>query len=80
MILLWIDYLKYFISDISFACPYKWGLILYQTTKFESIYEDDKFNVAIMLISFYSRIKNIAGYQHFLLFPQCLQKLCLSGR
>ena len=38
-----------------------------------------------MAISVFDRIENIvgkgenAGYQHFLLFPQCLQKASFSG-
>ena len=43
-------------------------------------FADDKINVAQMMISDSDRVKNIvgkgenAGYQHFLLFPQCFQK------
>ena len=38
-----------------------------------------------MIISFLDKVENLvgngenAGYQHFLLFPQCFQKLDLSG-
>ena len=48
-------------------------------------FSDDKINVADMMISLSDRIKNIvgkgenAGYQHFLLFPQCFQKHSFSG-
>ena len=44
-------------------------------------FSDNKFNVAYMTISVSDREENIvgkaenAGYQHFLLFPQCFQKL-----
>ena len=40
----------------------------------------DKINVAQMMISVFDRVANIvgkgenAGYQHFLLFPQCFRK------
>ena len=43
-------------------------------------FADDKFLVAEMMISVFDRVENIvekgenAGYQHFLLFPQCFQK------
>ena len=43
-------------------------------------FADDKINVAQMMISVIDRVENIvgkgknAGYQHFLLFPQCFQK------
>ena len=48
-------------------------------------FADDKFNVAQMMISLFDSLENIvgkgenAGYQHFLLFPQCFQKLSVSG-
>ena len=41
---------------------------------------DDKLNVAKRIISVFDGVENIvgkgenAGYQHFLLFPQCFQK------
>ena len=40
-------------------------------------FADNKYNYAKMLISLFNRVENIvgkgenAGYQHFLLFPQC---------
>ena len=43
-------------------------------------FADNNLNVAKMMISLYDRVENIvgkgenAGYQHFLLFPQCFQK------
>ena len=46
---------------------------------------DDKTNVAKMTISLCDRVENTvrkeenAGYQHFLLFPQCFPKPSLSG-
>ena len=48
-------------------------------------FAEDKFNAAKMLISFCDRVENIvgngenAGYQHFLLFLQCFQKVSSSG-
>ena len=46
---------------------------------------DDKSNVAAKLKFVLGRVENIvgkgenAGYQHFLLFPQCFQKASLLG-
>ena len=43
-------------------------------------FEDDKIEFDEMVIFFFDRVENIvgkrenAGYQHFLLFPQCFQK------
>ena len=51
----------------------------YITTKLNE-FADYKINVAQMIISVLDRVENIvgkgenAGYQHFLLFPQCFQK------
>ena len=48
-------------------------------------FADDKLNVAKMLFSLFDRVENIvgkgenAGYQHFLLFPQCFPKPSSSG-
>ena len=48
-------------------------------------FADDIFNVVQIMICVPVRIENIvekgenAGYQHFLLFPQCFQKASLSG-
>ena len=64
-------------------------LILYQVTilhrsKLEA-FADENFNIAKTMISVCDRVENIvgkgenAGYQHFLLFPQCFQKLSISG-
>ena len=45
-------------------------------------YADDNLNVAKMMIYLFNRVENTvgkgenAGYQHFLLFPQCFQKSC----
>ena len=44
-------------------------------------FADDKINVARMMISVFERVEHTvekqdnAGYQHFLLFPQCFQKV-----
>ena len=46
---------------------------------------DKKKNAALMTIFVFEWVENIlgkgenAGYQHFLLFPQCFQKGCSSG-
>ena len=48
-------------------------------------FADDTISVAEMLISVIDKIENIvgkgenAGYQHFLLFPQCFQKASFLG-
>ena len=48
-------------------------------TKFKA-FADDKLKVAEIRISFFDRVENTfgkgenAGYQHFLLFPQCFPK------
>ena len=49
------------------------------------VFADDKLNYATIINSVFDRIENIvgkgenAGYQHFLLFPQCFQKYSFSG-
>ena len=46
---------------------------------------DDKLNVAEVMFSVNNWVENIvgkgenAGYQHFLLFPQCFQKASSNG-
>ena len=48
-------------------------------------FADHRINVAQMIISSFDRVENIvgkgenAGYQHFLLFPQCFQKAFFRG-
>ena len=48
-------------------------------------FADDKMNVAQVMISVFDRVENtegkgkIVGYQHFLLSPQCFQKLSFLG-
>ena len=48
-------------------------------------FADDKMNVAQVMIPIFDRVENIvrkgenAGYQHFLLFPQCFLKASLFG-
>ena len=49
-------------------------------------FADNKLNVARKMISVYDMIENMvgkkeknAGYQHFLLLPQCFQKAASSG-
>ena len=48
-------------------------------------FADDKINVDKMMISVFHRVENIvekgvnAGYQHFLLFPQCFKRLLSCG-
>ena len=48
-------------------------------------FADNKLNVAEKLEFILGRVENIvgkgenAGYQHFLLFPQCFQKSSISG-
>ena len=48
-------------------------------------FADDKINIAQVKISIFDKVENIvgkgenAGYQHFLLFPQCFQKASFLG-
>ena len=48
-------------------------------------FADDKMKLAEMMISVFDRVENIvgegenAGYQQFLLFPQCFRKAFYSG-
>ena len=48
-------------------------------------FADDKINVAQMMIPVFDRVENIVGkgehavYQHFLLFPQCFQRVLSWG-
>ena len=56
-----------------------------EVTKLKT-FAGDKFNIAIKLaISLFDRVENSvgkgenAGYQHFLLFPQCFPKLSPLG-
>ena len=58
------------------------------STKFKAIVDDKKKNVTKIMISVLDRVDKVenivgkgenAGYQHFLLFPQCFQKTSLSG-
>ena len=48
-------------------------------------FEDDILDVVQIMICVSDRVENIvgkgenAGYQHFLLFPQCFQRVSLSG-
>ena len=48
-------------------------------------FAEDKITVAEMMISLSDKVEKIvekgenAGYQHFLLFPQCFQKPAISG-
>ena len=55
-----------------------------EVTKLKA-FADDKIHVAQMMISVFDRVENIvgkrenAGYQHFLLFPQCFRKASFLG-
>ena len=66
-----------------FGSPFPNGKIL-DRTKLKS-FADDKLNVTKMTISSFDRVENTvgngenAGYQHFLLFPQCFPKLSSLG-
>ena len=48
-------------------------------------FAEDRIDLAQMMISVFNRIENIvgegenAGYQHFLLFPQCFRKVFFLG-
>ena len=53
-------------------------------TKFKA-FADDKLSNKKIIVLHFIRVENIvakgenAGYQHFLLFPQCFQKPCFQG-
>ena len=57
---------------------------MFALTKLKA-FAEDKFSVAKMMISVRDRVENTvrkgenAGYQHFLLFPQCFQKATFEG-
>ena len=57
---------------------------LLQTSKNQVLFWE-RFNVAKFIIPVFDRVENIvgkgenAGNQHFLLFPQCFQKIFSSG-
>ena len=59
---------------------YKCLIKIQDRTKLKA-FAEDKLNVAIMTISLFDKLENTvgkgenAGYQHFLLFPQCFSKL-----
>ena len=66
------------------------NLTLYQMTKFTAMtklkaFADDEINIAKLMIHVFDRVENIvgkgenAGHQHFLLFPQCFQKVSFGG-
>ena len=72
-------------------CAEYW-VTLYQTQTYEILdrsklkaFADNNLNIAKMIIILYDRVENIvgkgenAGYQHFLLFPQCFQKAYSQG-
>ena len=58
--------------------------IILDRTKLKA-FADDKLNVAVLMIFLFDRVENTvgkgenAGFQHFLLFPQCFRKLCFIG-
>ena len=65
-------------------------LTLYQMTHFQTVpnrkqYADDEINVTQNLKFVFERVENMvgkgenAGYQHFLLFPQCFQESSFEG-
>ena len=57
----------------------------FRLVQIDSICRQKKINLTLILKFILRRVENIvgkgenAGYQHFLLFPQCFQKLSLSG-
>ena len=59
-------------------------LTLYQQQNFRKHFADNKIDVGKKLVFVLGRLENIvgkgenAGYQHFLLFPQCFQKASFS--
>ena len=59
-------------------------MTIFYWTKLKA-FADHKLNIVKMIILLLGRIESIvgkgenAGYQHFLLFPQCFQKVSSSG-
>ena len=74
-------------------CCLSYGLFLFNSLPYDTIldwsklkaFADDKINVTEKLKVLLERVENIvgkgenAGYQHFLLFPQCFQKDSYTG-
>ena len=69
--------------DKSIILSFGKALTLYRTTNFLDwsklkAFADDKLNLAEKLKFVWGGVENI-GYQHFLLFPQCFQKVSILG-
>ena len=75
----------YLISEVAFKF---WSTLpndnILDWPKLEA-FADNNLNVAKIMISLYDSVENIvregenAGYQHFLVFPQCFQQASSSG-
>ena len=71
------------IGNYNMVDPFPNNKIFYVTIS--KAFTDDKINVAQIMIPVFDRVENIvgkgenAGYQHFLLFPQCFQKASFFG-
>ena len=72
--------LKKLDKEKKWSSPFPNDKIL-EMTKLKA-FTDDKLNIAKMIISLFDRVENTvgkgvnAGYQHFLLSPQCFPKPC----
>ena len=72
------------VQTISLTFTYKFQYYLAQILDWSKLkaFTDDSLYVAQMMIYFFDRVEKIvgkgenAGYQHFLLFPQCFQIKC----
>ena len=81
--------IRYLLSRTMYLPKVK-PLTLYQTTKFLDwsklkAFADDKIKLLKMITIVFDSVENIVGkgenvgFQHFLLFPQCFQKVLYSG-
>ena len=73
-------YAYYLLGNVNASCPSSLrNDKLLDSSKLKA-FADDKLNAAVMMISVFDRVENTvgkgehAGYQHFLLFPQCFPK------
>ena len=78
-----LDYFKILLFCTRLNCLTLPNDKIFDWTKLKAL-ADYKLDIKI-IISIYDRIENIvgkgqnAGFQHFLLFPQCFQKFSFSG-
>ena len=80
----WICFTIKMYKNYEETCSGRWGFNplpndkILDVTKLKA-FADTKSNIAKMTISLFDRAENTAGYQHFLLFPQCFPKPSFLG-